>query len=83
MMAKGQRPHPRRTDGRRVHHHDAADDVALDENVKSSSLPSPEGRLAETRFRTSTLASSSAPSPRGLPEEVTRHIRGDLYGPRV
>jgi uncharacterized protein (DUF2126 family) len=83
VLSVPERPHPWRTDRRRVHLHDAADDFALAVNVKSSSLPSPEGRLAETRFRTSTLASSSAPSPRGLPEDVTRNIRGDLYSPRV
>src|SRR5215510_8226553 len=33
VMAEGQRPHPRRTNRRRVHLHDAADDGAIGEHV--------------------------------------------------
>src|SRR5215469_14304917 len=40
MIAKGQRPHPRRTLRCRVHLENAADDSAIGEHVKSSSFHS-------------------------------------------
>ena len=55
MIAKGQRPHPRRTLRRGVHLHDAADDGAFDEHVEVVIVPLAEERKADACLRMMAL----------------------------